>query len=150
MSPSSDTTPDIALAVADPLPVRKLRRSVLVGFASTVIFGLAMAGWYVGDRIYAADGPQARPVAIPQVSQPVEREPAAQLIKLPIPEFYLQVAALGSEQDQTYLKRLQSRGFPARLEATSILIGPYTARADLNRAERKLTASGILATEVDR
>ena len=117
-------------------------RGLLFGFAVTMTIGLALASWYVGVRILAADPPAplraVEPSAVPQKSMP-----AAVL--------YLQVAGLGPKPDARFVISLQSEGFRAQVEARDatarILIGPFSTRAELEQAQRKLQSAGILAAE---
>jgi cell division septation protein DedD len=137
---------------------------VFVGFAGTVVFGLAVSGWYLSNRMLAAEGARfdapAPPTATvstpaPPVEKPSVTETVEQLISLQ-PELYLEMSALGSPQDATYLRQLQARGFPGRIEAGQadqaghILIGPYADRSALKQARRRLAATGILAVETVR
>jgi hypothetical protein len=134
------------------------KKRILVSIAGTCIFGLALAGWYVGDRIYAADVVHSGPVspvvieplgAIPSPAPP----PAAFVIPVPAPkppEFYLQAAALGDEQDARFVRHLQLKGYAAKIDESNILIGPYADRAALEHARRRLAGAGILAAELAR
>ncbi len=143
------------------LPTRNTR-GVYVGFASMVTIGLALAGWYVGERILAAQAaaiPTPAQPAITAALQPfVAPEPAAPDPDLSpsLPEYYLQVPALGTPHDAKFLKQLQARGFPAQLETAAadqpaiIQIGPFPDERTLRRARSKLAASGILAEELIR
>lgn len=151
-----------------PQPPRKTR-GVYIGFATMVTIGLALAGWYVGERILVAPAPHTGPE--PLASAKAYPTPAAaptgasstpltaqapQPVLLPLTEYYLQVTALGTSQDLKFLKQLQSRGLKARLETTpvdptgSILIGPYADETALRHARARLAASGILANEIIR
>ena|SRR5579862_2509828 len=163
---SAAQLPDIAPFEGSPVPERKTR-GVYVGFATLVTVGLALAGWYVGQRILVAQAPL--PVTEPFTSAPVDPMPAAARPTiptaplaeasqplLPLTEYYLQVSALGTAQDLKFLKQLQARGFKAHLETTPrdqtglILIGPYTDQPAVRRAGARLADSGILATETIR
>jgi hypothetical protein len=133
----------------------KLRKGLMVGFAGTVTIALTLAGWYLTGRISTADAGQlsaaAQPATVPSAQQPVQQ--AARSLA---PEYYLQIAALGSSEDATYLKRLSAKGFQASIETTpadqigQILIGPYEERSALQTAQQQLAAAGILATETTR
>jgi len=134
------------------------RKRILVSIGGTCLFGLALAGWYVGDRIYAADVVHSSPLK-PVVVEPLAAipwpvpPPAAFVIPVPAlkpPEFYLQAASLGDEQDSRFVKHLQLKGYAATIGASNILIGPYSDRPALERARRKLAGAGILAAEVAR
>jgi len=168
---SAAQLPEIAsFEGSPPVPERKTR-GVYVGFATLVTVGLALAGWYVGQRILVAQAPHAstepfasarvdpspaaalRPIPIPPITLPAD---TAQPILLPLTEYYLQVTALGTAQDLKFLKQLQGRGFKAQLETTPtdqtglILIGPYADQTAVRRARARLADSGILASETIR
>jgi hypothetical protein len=138
-------------------------KGVLIGFAATVTIGLALASWYVGVRIMDAN-------EITPVSAASPRAPAAaatredakvatpQVAPSP-PDLYLQVAGLGPRQDTSFVKRLEAKGYQARIiggtaegaasqEDRRILIGPFAGRSFLEEAERNLQSAGVLATEV--
>lgn len=161
--PVAETVPGTVLPERSP-------RGVYVGFASLVTVGLALAGWYVGERVFAAEaGPGPAPLSVvaqaaaPAVSR-LDSAPAQspEAIAPPpevqpvLPQYYLQIATLGTDQDLKYLKRLQKRGYNAHLEtspadpAGQILIGPYTEASELRRARLRLAAAGILAMETAR
>ncbi len=135
----------------------KTRKRVFVSFAGTMLFGLALAGWYVGDRILAAETIPTSAVA-PVVLEPLANipspmpPPAAYVIPPApkAPEFYLQTTSLGDKQDVRFLKQLQLKGYAARIDDTTILIGPYADRESLVHARRKLAGAGILAVESGR
>jgi cell division protein FtsN len=150
--------------VAGQTPAEKSRKRVFVIFTGTCVFGLALAGWYVGNRIYAADAVHSDAVLSPALEMPNN-------IRLPVPppvgfvipasapkspEFYLQTAALGDAQDLKFIKQLHTKGYAAKMDESSadgtdrILIGPYGDRAALERARRKLAGAGILAAESSR
>ncbi len=166
---SAAQLPDIAPFEGPPVPERKTR-GVYVGFATLVTVGLALAGWYVGQRILVAQAPNPatepfaaapvapmpaavlRPIVTPQITPPaVTAQPL-----LPLTEYYLQVTALGTAQDLKFLKQLQGRGFKAHLETTPtdqtglILIGPYADQPAVRRVGARLADSGILASETIR
>jgi sporulation related protein len=161
---SAAQLPEIdALPCEPPLPARKTR-GVFVVFATMVTVGLALGGWYVGNRIMAAEGTQASsaPQAVTNevLEAPkaiVEAPRAAPQELLPLAaDYYLQIAALGASQDQRYVKQLQTKGFQVRLETAAadheaqILIGPYSDERALRRAQTRLAATGILAMEAVR
>jgi len=125
------------------------KKRVVVSFGGTVVFGLALAGWYVGDRIYAADATHPVNVSAPMTAAP---PPAAFVIRVPAPqaELYLETASLGDKQDLRFLKQLGNKGYAAKIDHSSILIGPFTDHESLDRASRKLAAAGILAEESSR
>lgn len=172
------TDPDLAEPQddpsAEPAPA-KPRNNVLFGFAATVTVGLALASWYVGVRIVNAN--EAVPVST-AVSTPakVSGTPIAPALQPPgsvttskheetvppppppPPNLYLQVAGLGPRQDASFMKSLVARGYGARMiesagsaanqEDRRILIGPFVGRRSLEKAERKLQSTGVLALEV--
>ncbi|MBZ5608980.1 MAG: hypothetical protein LAP38_12025 [Acidobacteriia bacterium] len=131
-----------------------------MGFAGTVVFGLALSGWYLGNRIVAADATRvvtAAPTPLPAIpAQPVAQQPPVEDTTPAPPELYLEMAALGSKRDMNYIEKLHSQGFHAYLEinpgdATGcILIGPYAEASERSRARRKLSAAGVLAIETTR
>jgi hypothetical protein len=140
----------------------KLLKGLLIGFAGTVTIALALASWYVGVRIVAAN--EAIRVSSPApVSQPPAVIPAAQPDSTPAPALYLEVAGLGAEKDSRFVKRLEKKGYQARIEAPAnqpaagqpaakqddgrILIGPFSAHSELEEAQSKLRSAGVLATE---
>jgi hypothetical protein len=118
-------------------------KGLLFGFAATVTIGLALASWYVGVRIVAADeiAPSRTPAPTPAAPTPLAPTPA---------DLYLQVAGLGPKRDEGFVKSLQAKGFPARIQTgddAQILIGPYPSRDDLEDGRRLLQSAGILAVE---
>ena len=125
-----------------PRPERASRvlKTLLLGFAGTVSIALALAGWYVSGRIFASDEIPLRPGV------------SAGLPALPGAGLYLEAASIGA-QDTTLIQSLEANGYHARVEAgpnqgvARILIGPFTDRSELEKAQRKLGASGILAME---
>jgi hypothetical protein len=147
--------------VAGQTLAEKSRKRVFVIFTGTCVFGLALAGWYVGNRIYAADTVHSDAVLSPTIEMPTNiplpvPPPAGFVILVPAPkppEFYLQTAALGDAQDLKFIKQLHAKGYAAKMDESSadgtdsILIGPYGDRAALERARRKLAGAGILAAE---
>jgi len=148
-------------------PARKTR-GIFVSFATLVIVGFGLAGWYVSTRILAAEAQaaampaqavqpaQSLPVVVTVSQTPPAGQPDAQTV-LPLAlEYYLQIATLGTADDAKYLKQLEDRGYHAQLEPTAaghdarILIGPYPDERSLQHARANLTASGILAIEYVR
>lgn len=131
---------------------------MFAGFTGTVIFGLALSGWYLGNRIVAADAINnmaATPVQSSAPAQPAAPEPLFDTTPGP-PELYLEIAALGSARDAAYVEKLQSQGMTAFIEvnpstaAQCILIGPYSNAGERRRALAKLDAMGVLAVETTR
>jgi cell division protein FtsN len=103
------------------------------GFAVTVTLGLALGSWYVGLRIVAAN----------QVAPPTG--------------IYLQVAGLGPEQGEGFMKALQAQGWNARIQPQQVqsgdegnarvLIGPFATQAEMEQARRRLQSAGVLTNE---
>jgi hypothetical protein len=175
------TDPDLADPPAEPAPTdlqgaSTPRKSVLVGFAATVTIGLALASWYVGVRIVAANeaapvstalntsaiasaSPVAPALQPPAVAVPSKQEDVPAIP--PPPDLYLQVAGLGPREDASFVKKLAAKGYRARIiksttqgegatnqEDSGILIGPFVGKRALEKAERKLQSAGVLALEV--
>jgi len=142
----------------------KLLKGLLIGFAATVTIALALASWYVGVRIVAANqtipasspAPAPNPPAVTPAPQPDSAPNYWDTVAGPTPALYLEVASLGPERDSSFVKKLERKGYGARIEATAhhgdgrVLIGPFSARSELEEAERKLRSSGVLATETAR
>lgn len=143
-------------------------RGLLFGFAATVTIGLALASWYVGLRI-VADGQAGRssiasrvpaaPTSVPvPAAAPADTEESmaeAFWYTLPPSDLFLKVAGLGPRQDSNFVRSLLATGFRARLQAGQkdnawILIGPFSTRAEMEEAQRKLRSVGILAVEMSR
>jgi hypothetical protein len=144
-----------------------LLKSLLIGFAATVTIGLALASWYVGERILAAHevGPVSTAVNPPakvSSSQPAVAMPPPALARLsieappPPPDLYLQVAGLGPRQDASFVKELEAKGYRASIQSAAnqednqILIGPFAGQSSLEKAERQLQSAGVLAREATR
>jgi cell division protein FtsN len=141
-----------------------------MGFAATVTIGLALASWYVGVRIVAADevAPASTPTAAvavvaapaptPSAPAPVSENSIAEAFWYTVPpaNLYLQVAGIGPKQDAGFVKSLHAKGFGARLQVgdkadnARILIGPFSTRAEMEQAQRKLQSTGVLAVESAR
>jgi cell division septation protein DedD len=154
-------------------PAQKQTKRVFIGFAATISIGLAIAGWYVGGRIFAAE--RTHPVAVakavqsaPVISEPVPvaaiAEPVAIPLEKPKPpaappvrvsvdprpgEVYLQLAAMGPRTTDDYIKSLEGKGIHTRIasgpaqDLYRILIGPYTDKAALEKEQQELRAAGI-------
>jgi len=132
---------------------------VLVGFAATMAVALGLASWYVGVRIVAADEAvpplsAARPAVISAASSATSEGALAEAfsytVPAPKPDTYLQVAGLGPRKDVKYVKWLHTEGFHAQVDSANeevILIGPFSGRAQLEKARRKLQLAGVLAIE---
>lgn len=134
-------------------------RGIFFGFAATVTVGLILTIWYLGVRIVTAgEVPQpsaaqssAASAAIsagppPSPARPVELTPLSQ------PALFLQTAGLGPRQDAAFVRLLKTKGFQSQIQKAGgresrIVVGPFASRGDLEKAQRKLQASGILAIE---
>jgi len=140
----------------------KLLKGLLIGFATTVTIALALASWYVGVRIVAANeaipasspAPVLHAPAVPPAAQPDSTaENFWDSVAQPTPALYLEVASLGIEEDAVFVQRLEEKGYRARIKVAAnqedgrILIGPFSARSALEHAQRKLRSAGVLATE---
>ena len=140
-------------------------KGLFFGFAATVTVGLALGTWYVGVRIVAADEVRpsstsntvpvsvttAPPAAAPQAVT-ADSMAEAYWYNVPPAVFFLQVAGLGPKQDARFVRSLQGRGFHAQAQArddgnSRILIGPFSTRAEMELAQRKLQGAGVLADE---
>lgn len=149
--------PQAQPALAQQKLAEKTRKRVFVSFAGTVAIGLVLAGWYVGNRIYAADGSQApassagaaQPAAIPPPAAPATALAIPARAPAP-PALYLETVSLGDTQDVKFLSRLESKGYAAVTENGRIRIGPFTDTAALLSARSRLAGAGILATESAR
>lgn len=162
-------------------PGQKQSRHVFFGFAATITIGLALAGWYVGGRIFTGEKVHAAviakpvspatPIAIPAVvtAKPVEseaiEEPVVTPAEQPKPagpepvtwnmvdpqsgELYLQLAAMGPNSTNDYLKTLDAKGIHPRIapgpsqSLHRLLIGPYPDMAALEREQKELESTGI-------
>jgi cell division septation protein DedD len=131
------------------------------GFAATVTIGLALAIWYVGVRIVAADevAPPIQTIGAPAISTPPLAATPPVPATPPAPDLYLQIASLGPKQDGRLVRSLQAQGFraqvepgpaaddEARIDEASILVGPFSSHAKLEQGRLKLQSGGILAVE---
>src|ERR1700730_4596883 len=61
IQPNLETPVDLA---------KKQAKRVFIGFAATITIGLAVAGWYVGGRIFAAEKVHAAAIVQPVSSAP--------------------------------------------------------------------------------
>jgi cell division septation protein DedD len=167
--PSTDcATEDLQIetAMRPSAGTSKPLKGLFFGFAATVTVGLALASWYVGVRIVAADeiapsSPLANtPVSVATAPQPavvpqaatVNSMPQASWYSLPPAVLYLQVAGLGPKRDAGFVRTLHSRGFHAQVETrddntSRVLIGPFSTHAEMELAQRKLQGAGVLAVE---
>jgi hypothetical protein len=152
----ADQPVDVAQGVAT--GASKLLKGLLIGFAATVTIALALASWYLGVRIVAANEaiPASSPAPASEVPAVAPAENFWDTIAPPAPALYLEVAGLGAEKDASFVKKLEKKGYQARIEVAAnqddgrILIGPFSARNELEEAERKLRSAGVLATEAAR
>jgi cell division septation protein DedD len=136
-------------------------KGLFFGFAITVTIGLGLASWYVGVRIAspdevasAAPSAAAPPAATITTPKSVAGNSMADAYWYTVPpaQFYLQAGGLGPKRDAAFVRSLGSKGFHAQVQARDsddarILIGPFTTHAELERAQRRLQASGVLAVE---
>ena len=121
-SPQSEDSQRESFARASNRPSKPLK-GLLFGFAATVTVGLALASWYVGVRIVAADelGPSTTSPSQPlnvalapaTVVPPPAAAPEAKISITPPTSLYLQVAGLGPKQDAGFLRSLHAKGFRA-------------------------------------
>jgi hypothetical protein len=132
----------------------KLLKGLLFGFAATVTIGLALASWYVGVRIVAADETSPSRATTGGHEAPATDSMAeAYWYAVPAPvNLYLQVAGLGPKRDADFASSLQAKGFHAQVQSgeagrTRILIGPFATRAELEETQRNLQSAGVLAVE---
>lgn len=151
-------------------PAARLRTRIFFGFGSAMALGLALAGWYVGGRILAAEqtSPASSSTVIMQAAAPsstdsrvvppaaqarTQAETAAPPAIAPTPQFFLEVAGLGAKQDALFVKKLHNKGLTALIDSGSekdprrILIGPFADHQGVEKAQRKLEAFGVLALE---
>ena len=150
-------------------PAARLRTRIFFCFGSAMALGLALAGWYVGGRILAAEQtapansssviiPAAAPSTQSQVGAPAppaqtQTQPAVPAAIAPPPQFFLEVAGLGAKPDALFVKKLHARGLTALIDSGSekdprrILIGPFADHQGVEKAQRKLQAFGVLALE---
>jgi cell division protein FtsN len=126
----------------------KPHRGLLFGFAATVTLGLALASWYVGLRIVAANAvvPPSTTTVRSVQSNPA---PAPATPSAPVSDLYLQVAGLGPQQDAGFVRSLQAKGLNAHIQSSDgdprILIGPFSTRAEMEQEQSKLRSAGVLA-----
>src|SRR5437660_1638338 len=115
--------PDPGLQQPDPAEV--LRKQVFTGFAAIIAVGLAVAGLYIGGRLFARPRPQPRPLVVATVDHPPKPSPVETSVPVPvlapaapsstfvtpkIGEKYLQLAALPADYLQRYVKELEGQG----------------------------------------
>jgi cell division septation protein DedD len=147
-------------------PAKMQAKRVFIGFAATITIGLAVAGWYVGGRIFAAEKVHAAaivqpvssaPAPTPVVAKPVESAPIPSTAGTPAwntvdPQFgdlYLQLATMGPNSTNDYLKTLDAKGIHPRIapgpseNLHRLLLGPYADKAALEKEQQELEAAGI-------
>src|SRR5690348_8417224 len=124
MTPSDPVpfpVPDPGLQEPDPAEV--LRKRVFMGFAAIMAVGLAVAGLYIGGRLFARPRPQPRPLMVATVEHPPKPSPVETAAQVPVPapgtpstfitpktgEKYLQLAALPGGFIERYVKRSEER-----------------------------------------
>ena len=147
--------------------VQQQAKRVFIGIAATITVGLALAGWYVGGRIFAfekvhaATKTQIVPVApAPIIAKSVEATPVVEPVTV-VPasewetvepksgELYLQLATMGPNSTNEYLKVLDAKGIHPRIapgpseNLHRLVIGPYSDKAALEKEQQALEAAGI-------
>ena len=153
-------------------------KRVFIAIAATITVGLTLAGWYLGGRIFASDKVHAAAITKPSVTAPViaktiEATPVVEPVivatdvagETPKPaaaaplawntvdpqsgEFYLQLAAMGPNSTNEYLKMLDAKGIHPRIapgpseSLHRLVIGPYADKAALEKQQQELEAAGI-------
>jgi cell division septation protein DedD len=147
----------------------KQAKRVFIGLAATITIGLVIAGWYVGGRIFAVDKVHAAAAIAKPISSTVEATPVAEPVTIPHEtpktsdaataawntvdpqpgELYLQLATMGPNSTNEYLKALDSQGIHPRIapgpsdNLHRIVLGPYPDKAALEKQQQELEASGI-------
>jgi len=157
---------------------QKQAKRVFIGIAATITVGLALAGWYVGGRIFASEKVHAAAITKPAAAGPViaktiEAIPVVEPVvvaaevaaETPKPaadappvwntidpqsgEFYLQLAAMGPNSTNEYLKMLDAKGIHPRIapgpseSLHRLVIGPYLDKAAIEKEQQELEAAGI-------
>jgi cell division septation protein DedD len=156
-------------------PAKMQAKRVFIGFAATITIGLTVAGWYVGGRIFAAEKVHAAgivqpvspapaqvsaPAPVPVLAKPVE---AAVPVEAPVEapasawntvdpqpgDLYLQLATMGPNSTNEYLKELDAKGIHPRIapgpseNLHRLVIGPYPDKAALEKEQQELETTGI-------
>jgi cell division septation protein DedD len=140
----------------------KQAKRVFIGFAATITIGLVIAGWYVGGRIFAVDKVHAAAAIAKPISSTVEATPVAEPVAVPTEaaaawtrvdpqpgELYLQLATMGPNSTNEYIKALDSQGIHPRIapgpsdNLHRIVLGPYPDKAALEKQQQELEAAGI-------
>jgi SPOR domain len=154
----------------EPDPAEALRSRVYMSFAGSVAVGLAIAGLYIGGRLFArATLPQERRVVItgaasrPVVPKPSPLQPAS-AVNAPVRvsstfidpkagEKYLQLAALPVGYTERYVNELEGKGLhvsvaPGPTETIfRIVMGPFTDHTQIKQLQDTLGAAGIQSME---
>jgi cell division septation protein DedD len=153
-------------------PAKMQAKRVFIGFAATITIGLAVAGWYVGGRIFAAEkvhaaaivkpvstspAPPAAPAPAPVVAKPVEAVEAEVPVEAPTwntvdpqpGDLYLQLATMGPNSTNEYLKELDAKGIHPRIapgpseNLHRLILGPYPDKAALEKEQQELETTGV-------
>jgi cell division protein FtsN len=145
---------------------QKQAKRVFIGIAATITVGLTLAGWYLGGRIFASEKVHA---AVPVIAKTIEATPVVESVAVggetakptadPTPawntvdpksgELYLQLAAMGPNSTNEYLKMLDAKGIHPRVapgpsdNLHRLVIGPYPDKAALEKEQQELEAAGI-------
>jgi cell division septation protein DedD len=148
---------------------QKQAKRVFIGIAATITVGLALAGWYLGGRIFASEKVHAAaitkpaapaPVIAPVIAQTIEATPVVEPVTVAPAsawdtvepksgELYLQLATMGPNSTNEYLKVLDANGIHSRVapgpseNLHRLLIGPYPDKAALEKEQQELEAAGI-------
>ena len=147
---------------------QKQAKQVFIGIAATITVGLALAGWYLGGRIFPSEKVHAAaitkpvtvaPVIAPVIAKAVEATPVVAPVTVdasvwdavePKPgELYLQLATMGPNSTNEYLKVLDAKGIHPRVapgpseSLHRLVIGPYPDQAALEKEQQELEAAGI-------
>lgn len=150
-----------------PATAQKQAKRVFIGIAATITVGLALAGWYLGGRIFAAEKVHAaakiQPAQVataPIISKSVEATPVVEPVTVAPAsawdtvepksgELYLQLATMGPNSTNEYLKSLDTKGIHPRIapgpseNLHRLVIGPYPDKAALEKEQQELEAAGI-------
>jgi len=144
-------------------------KRVFIGIAATITVGLALAGWYLGGRIFASEKVHAAaitkpaataPVIAPVIAQTIEATPVVEPVTVAPAsawdtvepksgELYLQLATMGPNSTNEYLKTLDAKRIHPRIapgpseSLHRLVIGPYPDKAALEKEQQELEAAGI-------
>jgi cell division septation protein DedD len=145
-------------------------KRVFIGIAATITVGLALAGWYLGGRIFETEKVHAaaitKPIALapvapaPIIVKSVEATPVVEPVTVaPVSawdtvepktgDLYLQLATMGPNSTNEYLKTLDTKGIHPRVapgpseSLHRLVIGPYPDKAALEKEQQELEAAGI-------